>query len=77
LYQEQEQLPFLEFEDIRKLEPLKLRKKYQDKISWADKIVFIHPMWWYIMPAILKNFIDQVFTSGFANSIPISYPRDF
>jgi putative NADPH-quinone reductase len=28
--------------------------------------VFIFPVWWYSVPATLKNFLDQNFTSGFA-----------
>ena len=40
--------------------------KYQEKISWADHITFVYPIWWAQMPAILKGFIDRVFTFGFA-----------
>ena len=35
-------------------------------IDWADHIVFIYPTWWGTMPALLKGFIDRVFTAGFA-----------
>jgi len=38
----------------------------REKIAWADHIVFVHPVWWGSMPAILKCFIDMVFSSGFA-----------
>lgn len=43
-----------------------IREQLQMKIYEADEIVFIHPLWWGGPPAILKNFIDQVFTPGFA-----------
>jgi len=37
-----------------------------EKISWADELVFFFPVWWGGMPAILKNFFDVNFSSGFA-----------
>jgi NAD(P)H dehydrogenase (quinone) len=41
-------------------------KQEQDYISWADHIIFIYPIWWTGMPAIMKGFIDRVFSYGFA-----------
>jgi len=38
----------------------------QDFISWADQIIFIYPIWWTRMPAIMKGYIDRVFSYGFA-----------
>jgi NAD(P)H dehydrogenase (quinone) len=38
----------------------------QEYISWADHITFIYPIWWTGMPAIMKGFIDRVFSYGFA-----------
>lgn len=38
----------------------------QQFISWADCITFIYPIWWTGMPAIMKGYIDRVFTYGFA-----------
>lgn len=38
----------------------------QSKISSADEITFIFPIWWADAPAIVKNFIDCNFTSWFA-----------
>ncbi len=46
------------------MEPCLVRA--QQLIAWADHLVFIYPTWWGTMPAILKGFIDRVFTSGFA-----------
>lgn len=40
--------------------------KYQELVTWADHISLIFPMWWGQMPAMLKGFIDRVFTAGFA-----------
>jgi len=38
----------------------------QAMISWAQHIVFVYPLWWGAMPALLKGFIDRVFLRGFA-----------
>lgn len=38
----------------------------QDLITWADRIIFIYPIWWTGMPAIMKGYIDRVFSYGFA-----------
>lgn len=38
----------------------------QQKILWADHIVWIYPVWWGSLPAILKGFIDRTFLPGFA-----------
>lgn len=40
--------------------------KYQALIEWADQLIFVFPLWWYQMPAVLKGFIDRTFTNGFA-----------
>jgi NAD(P)H dehydrogenase (quinone) len=41
-------------------------KMQQEKVSRAEAIVFIHPVWWAGPPAILKGWIDRVFSMGFA-----------
>lgn len=38
----------------------------QQYIKEADVITFIFPIWWAGMPAILKGYIDRVFSYGFA-----------
>ena len=50
-------------------DPTKLPKdilSIQSKIKKSDTLIFIYPVWWYSVPAVLKGFIDRVFTSGFA-----------
>lgn len=37
-----------------------------EKIKWADHLVWIHPVWWGGMPALVKGFIDRLFLPGFA-----------
>ncbi|MBL7056308.1 NAD(P)H-dependent oxidoreductase [Candidatus Woesearchaeota archaeon] len=41
-------------------------REFQQKISETTKLIFIYPMWWGYVPAILKGFFDRVFTSNFA-----------
>ncbi len=41
-------------------------KKEQGYIVWADCITFIYPIWWTGMPAMMKGYIDRVFSYGFA-----------
>ncbi|KAB1067963.1 NAD(P)H-dependent oxidoreductase [Tamlana haliotis] len=36
-----------------------------EKIKWADHLVWIHPVWWGGLPALLKGFIDRLFLPGF------------
>lgn len=40
--------------------------KEQMYIEEADRIIFLFPNWWYGMPAILKGYVDRVFSFGFA-----------
>jgi len=35
-------------------------------IEWAKNIIFIYPIWWAGQPAIVKGWIDRVFSRGFA-----------
>src|SRR5690606_6540435 len=37
-----------------------------EKIKWADHLVWVYPVWWASLPAILKGFIDRLFLPGFA-----------
>jgi NAD(P)H dehydrogenase (quinone) len=41
-------------------------ERYQEQIQRSDNLVFIYPIWWNGPPAILKGFLDKVFTVGFA-----------
>jgi len=66
--------PVLSIEDLVKRSEGKVSdelKGHQEKISQAQGIVFIYPIWWYDPPAILKGWIDRVFSVGFAYMIDI------
>jgi len=41
-------------------------REIQKKIGETDTLIFIHPVWWYSMPAVLKGFLDRVLTSKWA-----------
>jgi len=43
----------------------------QQKLLWADAVIFQFPMWWFSMPAILKGWIDRVYAFGFAYGVGV------
>jgi NAD(P)H dehydrogenase (quinone) len=55
-------------------------KKYQDYITWSDRIYIISPVWWFRCSSLMESFFDQIFTPGFSYKfIPITklygYPK--
>jgi len=44
----------------------RLVKRYQRKIAGSDELIFIFPIWWQDMPAMLKGFFDRTMLNGFA-----------
>lgn len=44
-------------------------KDEQRRILDADVLVFVSPLWWGSMPAMLKGYIERVFSYGFAYEI--------
>jgi len=41
-------------------------EEYRTKILWADRLIFIYPIFWGRPPAMLLGFIDRIFASNFA-----------
>ncbi len=41
----------------------------QEKLKWADAVIFQFPLWWFSMPAILKGWFDRVYAYGFAYGV--------
>jgi NAD(P)H dehydrogenase (quinone) len=39
-------------------------KPYVDRLRACDKLVFVHPVWNYGYPAILKGYFDRIFLPG-------------
>ncbi len=69
--------PVLHFDDEhlrRNLNKDPEMENYRNLVSWADHLIFIFPIWWGGMPAILKGFIDRVFAKGFAYSYKGAMP---
>ena len=66
LYKEPAKQANLFFENIKEPSVDVLRDMYQKKILEANNIIFVHPLWWGGVPAIMKNFIDCNFTPRFA-----------
>ncbi|MDB5931527.1 MAG: ycaK [Polaromonas sp.] len=58
--------PYVHSESPRqqRFEPDLLRAR--DLIHWAEHLVFVYPTWWGGTPALLKGFLDRVFTEGFS-----------
>jgi NAD(P)H dehydrogenase (quinone) len=59
--------PVLPHDEIPRDAPLDpVIARYCREIATADGIVFVHPDWWGMPPAILKGWIDRVFRPGIA-----------
>jgi NAD(P)H dehydrogenase (quinone) len=63
------QQEFLQFEDIKgEWTGQEVRHLWEEQLTWANEVVLMYPMWWFSMPAIVKNFLDNNLTAGFAFS---------
>ncbi|QGX65111.1 flavodoxin family protein [Bacillus sp. ms-22] len=61
--------PVLIFNEVKKRRDMHKDpeiQEYQEKIKWADNIVFVYPIWWGRPPAMLLGFIDRMFAANFA-----------
>lgn len=41
-------------------------KDYKNRLEKADHLIFIFPIWWEVMPALTKGFIDKLIFPGIA-----------
>ena len=57
---------YLRFENVREIPADPHRDIIQQKITEANELIFVHPIWWLSMPAIMKNFVDNNITAKFA-----------
>lgn len=60
----------------------KLIKKYQDLVTWTDRIYIISPVWWFRLTPRMEIFFDEVLTPGFAYKFvnitkTYAYPKPF
>ncbi len=49
--------------------------EYRRIVKNADHLIFIYPLWWGGMPAIMKGFIDRVFAAGEAYTYQGKLPK--
>ncbi len=71
--------PILFFDENNKRGDMNINPKfsaYRDQIKWADKLVFIYPIWWGRPPAMLLGYIDQLFSANFAYRNKGKYSHD-
>lgn len=47
----------------------------QEYILDSDLLIYIFPIWWNGMPAIMKGYVDRVFQHGFAYSFNDDLPK--
>jgi len=66
LYKTDLKQDYLRYENIREILADPHRDIIQKKITESNELIFIHPIWWLSMPAIMKNFVDNNFSSKFA-----------
>ncbi|QZT38878.1 NAD(P)H-dependent oxidoreductase [Halosquirtibacter xylanolyticus] len=52
------------FRDKQAIDPMVLN--YKTKLKKADHVIFIFPIWWELMPAMMKGFVDKVIFPGVA-----------
>jgi putative NADPH-quinone reductase len=52
------------FKDRKPVDPKVI--EYKQRLDDADHLVFIFPIWWELMPALTKGFIDKVIFPGVA-----------
>ncbi|WP_395748730.1 NAD(P)H-dependent oxidoreductase [Prosthecobacter sp.] len=38
----------------------------RQELLWAEHLIFVYPIWWGTMPALLKGWLDRVLLPGFA-----------
>ena len=59
-----------------------LIKKYQELVTWCERIYFVSPVWWFRLTPRMEIFFDEVFTQGFAYKFInitklYAYPKPF
>ena len=44
--------------------------EHAEHLAWAEGILFVYPTWWYGLPAMLKGWLDRVWTPGVSFDMP-------
>lgn len=63
---------FVAFQSGKVPEDIAIEQEY---VKQADVITFVYPVWWVSFPAILKGYVDKVFSNGFAFEAVDGVPR--
>lgn len=50
-------------------------KQAQDNIIWADQLVFVYPIWWLAIPALMKSFIERTFAEDVVSEMDKMGPK--
>jgi NAD(P)H dehydrogenase (quinone) len=50
-------------------------RRHQDLLLWADSLILQFPLWWWSLPALMKGWVDRVFSNGFAYGSKNLSPR--
>lgn len=50
-------------------------RQEQQFIEESDLLIYVFPIWWNGMPAIMKGYVDRVFQHGFAYSFESDEPK--
>lgn len=50
-------------------------QREQELIEESDLLLYIFPIWWNGMPAMMKGYVDRVFQHGFAYSFESDEPK--
>lgn len=45
-------------------------QRHAEDLRWCDTLALVYPTWWSAQPAIMKGWIDRVWTSGVAWELP-------
>lgn len=43
---------------------------HAERLKWADALIFVYPTWWYGQPAMLKGWLDRVWTPEITFTVP-------
>ena len=59
-----------------------LIERYKELVTWADRIYFVSPVWWFRLTPRTEIFFDEVLTPGFAYQFVnvtklYAYPKSF
>jgi NAD(P)H dehydrogenase (quinone) len=54
--------------------PPEIRRE-QDRVARAEALALVFPVWWWSFPAMLKGWIDRVFSEGWAYSFDPAVSR--